>query len=333
MTPTQDDLRNAMNNLAHTTDPLEPGSVLRDGKRRRTRRRLASAAGAAVALMAVTGGIAALRPGSGGDTIVGGSSTAIQDLDNSLDGLKAGNYAFTRTGAYLRTDIVRAQIDVAHGYLVEYRYGMALMRTGDTTYLKAAGSGTYSQPGIMDQLKNAGLPQSEVDRYMASIAQMDGKHWLRADQRRLVEAAAVDEQSSLDYIAAEPTAAEPDITGADELISAVTTAQRTGDTITGTLDATMVDEELQLIISEPASYYGPPAKSMKYQATLDGQGRLTSFTLDLPDTLASQPPDMQPEPPLIITVTRYGGVEAPQAPAGAETITDLTYDLLARDND
>jgi hypothetical protein len=333
MTPTQDDLRNAMNNLTRTTEPLEPASVLREGKRRRTRRRLAGVAGAAAAVLAVTGGIAALRPSNDGNTIVGGSGTAIQDLDNSLDGLKAGNYAFTRTGAYLLTDIVRAQIDVADGYAVEYRYGMTIMRAGDTTYLKTAGAGTYSQPGIMDQLKNAGLPQDEVDRYAASIAQMDGKHWLRADQRRLVAAAAVDEQSSLDYIAAEPTTAKPDITGADELISAVTTAERTGDTITGTLDATMVDDELRLIIGEPASYYGPAAKSMRYQATLDGQGRLTSFTLDFPGTLASQPPDFQPEAPLIITVTQYDGVEAPQAPAGAENITELTYDLLARDND
>jgi hypothetical protein len=333
MTPTQDDLRNAMNNLAHTTDPLEPASVLRSGKRRRTRRRLASAAGAAVALIAVTGGIAALRPAGDGDAIVGGSGAAIQDLDNSLGGLQSGNYAFTRTGAYLRIDIDRAQIDVTDGYVVEYRYGMAIMRVGDTTYLKTAGAGTYSNPEVLDQLQNSGLSQAEIDRYAASIAQLDGKRWLRVDQRRLVEAAAVEEQSSLDYVAPEPTTDKPDITGADELISAVTTAERSGDTITGTLDATKVDSELQLVMAEPASYYGPQAKTMRYQATLDGQGRLTSFTLDLPDTLASQSPDMQPEPPLVITVTQYGGVEAPQAPAGAENITELTYDLLARDND
>jgi hypothetical protein len=333
MTPTQDDLRNAMNNLTHATDPLEPGSVLRDGKRRRTRRRLASAAGAAVALMAVTGGIAALRPAVDNDPAVVGSGTAIQDLDNALEGLKSGNYAFSRTGAYLVTDIVRAQIDVPDGYVVEYRGAMTIMRAGDTTYLKPAGAGTYSQPEVIDQLKNAGLPQAEVERYEASIAQLSGRHWLRTDERRLVAVAAVDEQSSLDYVAPAPTTDKPDITGADELISAVTTAQRTGDSITGTLDATMVDEELNLIIGEPASYYGPPAKSMNYQATLDGQGRLASFTLTLPGTLASQSPDDQPEAPLVITVTQYGGVEVPQAPAGAQNISELTYDLLARDND
>jgi hypothetical protein len=333
MTPTQDNLRTAMNNMTHTTDPLEPGSVLRAGKRRRTRRHLASGAGAAAALIAVTGGIAALRPATDNDAIVGGSSAAIRDLDNSLDGLSAGNYAFTRTGAYLATDILRAQIDVANGYLVEYRFGTAIMRAGTTTYLKTAGGSTYGQPDILDNLENLGLSPAEIDEFAASIAQMDGKRWLRADQRRLTEAAAVEEQSSLDHIAPEPTTSKPDITGADELISAVTTARRDGDRITGTLDATQIDDELQLVIAEPASHYGPQAKSMKYQATLDGQGRLTSFTLDLPDTLASQSPGLQPDPSLVITVTQYGGVEAPSAPAGAEDITDATYDLIARDND
>ncbi|MBM2619342.1 hypothetical protein JIG36_27700 [Actinoplanes sp. LDG1-06] len=332
MTPSTDDLRNAMNDLARTTDPLDPDSVLRSGKRRRSRRRATAAAGAAVALIAVTGGIFALRPG-GDDSMVVGGGRAIQDLDNSLTGLDAGNYAFTRTGAYMRTDIVRAQIDVADGYLVEYSNKLSLMRAANVTYLKPSGGGTYSGPGILEQLKNAGLSDAEADRYAASIAQLDGTRWLRVDQQRLVKTAEVDEQSSLDYVAPAPTTRKPDITGADALIEAVTTAERKGDTVTGTLDATKVDDGLGLVIGEPESYYGPSATSMTYRATLDGQGRLASFTLNLPGTLASQAPDSEPEPPLIITITQYDGVEAPPAPPSAENITELTYDLLARDND
>nr|WP_221382242.1 hypothetical protein [Actinoplanes polyasparticus] len=331
MTFAPDDLRNAMNDLARSTDPLEPGLVLRSAKRRRARRRLAVTA-AAAALVAVAGGITALRP-SGNGPIVAGDSRAIQDLDDSLHGLNSGNYAFSRTGAYLITDIVRAQVDVADGYAVEYGNKMSLLQVGDTTYLKPPGEGTYAGPRALDQIKNAGLPQAEVDRYAASIAQLDGTRWLRVDQQRLAQAAEVDEQSSLDYTAPTPTADKPDITGAGALVSAVMTAERSGDTITGTLDATKVNSELRLVIDDPASYYGPPATSMRYQATLDGQGRLTSFTLHLPATLASQAADSQPEPPLAITVTRYGDVEAPQAPPGAESITELTYELLARDND
>ena len=331
MTFAPDDLRNAMNDLARSTDPLEPGPILRSAKRRRARRRLAVTA-AAAALVAVTGGITALRP-DGDAPLVAGDSKAIQDLDNSLNGLHSGNYAFTRTGAYLLTDIVRAQVDVADGYAVEYGNKLSLMQVGNTTYLKPPGEGTYAGPRALEHIKNAGLPQAEVDRYAASIAQLDGTRWLRVDQRRLAKAAQVDEQSSLDYTGPVPTADKPDITGADALVSAVMTAERTGDTITGTLDATKVDSELRLVIDEPASYYGPPANSMRYQATLDAQGRLTSFTLNLPATLASQAADSRPEPPLAITVTQYGDVEAPQAPVGAESITELTYDLLARDND
>ena len=332
MTSTPDDLRHAMNDLARDTDPLDPGPILRSGKRRRTRRRLTAAAGAAAALIAVTGGIAVLRP-AGSTPATTGDSAAMQDLDNSLRGLQEGNYAFTRTGAYLLTDIVRAEIDVADGYTVEYDTSMSLVQVGDATYLKPSGEGTYADPAVLDQIRNAGTPQAEVDRYAAGIAQLDGTRWLRVDQRRLTEAARVEEQSSLDHTAPAPTADQPDITGATALIAAATTAERTGDTITGTLDATRIDGELRLVIDDPASYYGRPAMSMSYRATLDGQGRLAGFTLDLPGAPASQAPDSRPEPPLVITVTRYDDVEAPRAPAGAEAITDLTYDLLARDTD
>ncbi|WP_305788383.1 hypothetical protein [Symbioplanes lichenis] len=332
MTLAPDDLRTAMNDLARTTGPLDPGPILRSGKRRRTRRHLAAAAGAAAAIAAVTGGIAALRPG--GDTpVVVSDGKAIQDLDNSLHGLDAGTYEFSLSGAYLITDIVRARVEAAGGYDIEYSSAMSLRRAGTTTYLKPSGAGTYSGPGVLEQLKSAGLPQAEIDRYATGIAQLDGTHWLRVDPQRLIKAAQVDEQSSLDYLAPTPAAEKPDITGADALIAAVTTAERTGDTITGTLDATKVDSKLRLLIDEPASYYGAPATSMRYRATLDGQGRLTGFTLDLPGTLASQAPDQQPEAPLVITITRYDGIEPPEAPQDAEPITDVTYDLLARDND
>lgn len=332
MTSTPDDLRNAMNDLARHTDPLDPGPVLHSGKRRRTRRRLTAAAGAAAALIAVTGGITALRP-AGGTPATTGDSAALQALDDSLRGLQAGNYAFTRTGAYLLTDIARAEIDGADGYTVEYDTSMSLVQVGDATFLKPPGAGTYSNPAVLDQIRNAGTPQAEVDRYATAIAQLDGTRWLRVDQRRLTEAARVEEQSSLDHTAPAPTEDQPDITGATALIAAATTAQRTGNTITGTLDATRIDSQLSLIIDDPATYYGTAATTMSYRATLDEQGRLAGFTLDLPGAPASQAPDSRPEPPLVITVTRYDDVEAPRTPAGAEDITDLTYDLLARDTD
>lgn len=333
MISTPGELRNAMNSLARTTSPLDPAAVLRSGRRRRGRRRVAAAAGAAVALLAVTGGIAALRPATGPGGNIAGSSPAIGDLDNSLEGLAAGKYAFTRTGAYLLTDIVRAEIDGAAGYVIEYRDSTAVLRAGGTLYLKPTGAGTYSDPAILDAIRREGLSQAEIDQYAVGVAQLDGEGWLRVDQRRLAEAAAVEEQSSLDGIAAGPTADEPDITGAGDLIRAVKTAKRSGDTITGTLDATKVDSALRLIIADPAGFYGPAARSMSFQAILDEQGRLARFTLDLPDRLASQEPDFQPEPSLVITVTQYDGVTAPQAPAGAEEIAEMTYELLARDND
>ncbi|WP_067500411.1 hypothetical protein [Actinoplanes sp. TFC3] len=339
MTLTQNDLRNAMNDVARSTEALNPGTVLRFAKRRRTRRRFVGVTGAGLAVAAVAGGVAAMSPASHDHSVAGSGNTvlssgnAIQDLDSSLNGLRSGNYIFTRLNAYELSDVKLGHVALPGGYLVENVDNVTTMRTDGAAYLKPHPPQGYDPNDYYQKLEREGASKAEIDVYRQGFAQLYGTKWLRVDEQRLTEAADVEEQSSLDYIAPFPTAENPDITGSDALISAVVEAQRVGNTITGTLDATKIDEKSRLVMSEPAGYYGPQARHMPFEAIVDQQGRLIKLTLDLPDKLASQAPDAQPEPSLIITVSQYGGVSVPAAPAGAEPMKSFTYDLLARDAD
>lgn len=335
MISTQDSLRDAMNNLAHTIDPLDSAAVLRSGRRQRTRRRLAGTAGIVAAVLVVAGGIAVLRPTTTGG-VVATSGTAIRDLDNSLDGLTSGNYSFSRTGVRGLADVSEARIDVTRGFAISFSGTLSLVRVGKALYLRSATETNYADPQMMIEVikEDKDLTPEQIARIEDGMAQLDGKRWLRVDRQRLTAAAEDDDLSTLDYLGPEPTTSKPDITGAAELIGAVTTASRAGDTITGTLDATKPSAPLgdpETLTAE----HGLAAKAIGFRATLDGQGRLTRFEIEMPGSVASQPPGITPEPtaPASITITGYGDVPAPQEPAGAEKILDITYDLVSGDID
>jgi hypothetical protein len=130
------------------------------------------------------------------------------------------------------------------------------------------------------------------------------------------------------------------------LIGAVTSAEQSGTTVTGTLDATKVDPAAGILTNDPYYVYGPRANAMPFRATLDTRGRLTSFTVELPGQLkeaASAPPEAfpsdapaeAPEPPVTITISKYGETAVPAAPPNAPelTIDTATHDALSRDID
>jgi hypothetical protein len=329
--PTQDDLRNAMNDVVRTTEPLSAATVLRAGKRYRNRRRLLAGTGAAAAVLAVVAGIAVMGPGNAPDDAAGpGGATAV--LRQSVEALQAGNYTFSRTGAYMRTDVAKGAVALPDGYLLEHAAGVSVMRAGDAVYLRYGGGGkeqmAQAKEVVLPQLPAAQRPKTQ-EAYDALLA--DG--WLRTDEKRLSATAAVGEQSSLDYVAQFPSDRQPDVTGAGSLVNAVNTAERSGDVITGTLNGTEVDQKLGLLGPVASGLYGPDAKAMSYRAVLDGQGRLTELIVK-PATLSSAPPTPEePDPTLVITISQYGGTAAPTAPSKATTLTDAAYDLLARDVD
>ncbi len=324
--PTQDELRNVMNDVAATTEPLSATAVLHAGKRYRNRRRVLAGSGAAAAVLAVVAGIAVLGPGPHDGTAGSGDVTA--QLRQSVEALQDGDYTFTRTGAYFRTDVARGAVHLPDGYLIDHAEGSSIMRAGGAVYLHYAGGGKEQ----LAQIKAATLPQipaKDRPKVEKAFTALLGDGWIRTDEKRLTETAAVGEQSSLDYITQFPSVAKPDVTGAAVLINAVNSAERDGDVITGTLNGTQVDENLGLL----GPVDGPDGTTMSYRAVLDDQGRLTELTVR-PATPASAPAGpSEPDPSLVIKISDYGRTTAPTAPPTSTTLNDMGYDLLARDVD
>ncbi|WP_430786304.1 hypothetical protein [Actinoplanes sp. G11-F43] len=295
----------------------------------RNQNRAGIAAAAVAAMMAGVTGCAGNQPSgaAGGD--------ATQVLIDSVAGLRAGNYTFTRTGAGFIADIQQGAVALPDGMSIRHTGTFAVTRAGTETLLQYA---LHGDPEMREQYlaywkKN--VSGAEAKKIDAIYAQLDGRNWVRTTDEKLAETAAVEEQSGLDSMATLPTPEKPDSTGAVVLVEAVTSAERSGDTITGTLDATGQDPFLRRAFSEADYLYGPGAKAMPFRATLDGQGRLTEFTVTMPSVMASQPAEpYEPSPPLVIRISDYGVTEAPKPPAQVTgELSAQAYDLLARDTD
>jgi hypothetical protein len=333
---TPDDLKAAMNDLVRSTEPLPSATVLRAAKRYRTRRRLFAAGAVAVAVLAVGLGIGALDLGAGArnsrpaaDAVPG---DPVNQLRQSLAGLQAGDYTFSRTGVYLLSDVTNGLVAEPGGFRLEHRDNISIMGVGSRTYLLYKGAGvrqlaTYKQVSLQNATTAAQRHQVE-----ATFAPFEGAHWVRADAQQLAAAAAVDEQSSLDSTAQLPTARHPDVTGAGALISAVVDARRSGAVITGTLDGTKVGAGSRLLFDDPVSLYGPKAKAMAYRAVLDAEGRLTELTV-APGAFASQAPGGGPDRPVVIKIFNYGETATPTAPTTSLTLNADNYYFLSRDLD
>ncbi|WP_157751490.1 hypothetical protein [Actinoplanes derwentensis] len=300
-------------------------------------RRIWAATATAAAVVAVTVGVVAFNPSKplNAKAPTAAAADAGQALQDSVSALRTGNYTFTRTGAGFIADIQQGTVALPAGASIRHTGTFAVARTGSATRLQYL---LHVQPELHDQYrqywrKNTTPAQArKIDKI---YEQLDGRNWVRADERKLADAAAVDEQSGLDVMAQLPTVKQPDATGAGALITAVTSAQRSGNVITGTLDATGQDPFLQQAFGDAAYLYGPAAKAMSYRATLDDQGRLTEVTVTMPDEITSQPAEpVEPTPPLVIGISDYGLTKAPAIPATIKgELTADAYELLARDTD
>ncbi|GAA1617840.1 hypothetical protein [Actinoplanes couchii] len=303
---------------------------------RTNRRRVWAASATAAAVVAVTVGIVALNPGRTLDAqpAAAGATDAGQALRDSVAALRAGNYTFTRSGAGFIADVQQGTAALPGGASIRHTETYAVARIGAETRLQYL---LHVQPETREQYleywKKHATP-AQQKKAGAIYDLLDGRNWVRADETKLTAAAEVDEQSGLDVMAQLPTAKQPDATGAGVLVAAVTTAERSGNVITGTLDATGQDPFLQRAFNDPAYLYGPAAKAMPFRATLDDQGRLTEFTVTMPSEITSQPAEpFEPTPPLVIKVSGYGETKAPSLPADAGELPAEAYDMLSNDTD
>ncbi|AGZ41516.1 hypothetical protein [Actinoplanes friuliensis] len=294
-----------------------------------------------VAVLAVGLAAAGCANGGAADT----STDGRQALTQSLQGLQTGNYTFTRTGGRA----AEGSVHLPESSMISDAYGPTVLRTGRDFFMKYRihGEGHEQYGKLYDQYAGKATTKKEAAELRKAkeiLRVLDGTRWVRADEKRLVTAAAEDDLSGMENLPPTPTAAKADITGATALIDAAVTAKLSGSTITGTLDATKVDPELGILTNDPYYVYGPRAKSMTFKATVDDGGRLTQLTVDLPGPLqdaASQPPEGFPsdapttaaEPPLTITVSAYGETAVQGPPEGATDLDPAAYEMLTNDVD
>jgi hypothetical protein len=275
----------------------------------------------------------------------GAPDTAAKDaLTAALRGIEAGNYTFTRTG-------IRGAVHLPDSSLIEQpEGGPSVLRTGSAFYLRYALHGP-ARTHWAKVYAEAAMTATGTDKQQLAGARklfdlLDGEQWVEADETKIKAAADGDDQSGLEYVPVAPTTAAPDVTGATALITAVTTAEQSGDTITGTLDATTVDPAARILTNDSYYVYGPKASAMPFRATLDDQGRLIRFILEIPgqledaasaapETFPSDAPAQAPEEPVTIAISGYGETAAPAAPENApELVIDAAaHDTLSRDID
>ena len=167
----------------------------------------------------------------------------------------------------------------------------------------------------LGQIDTSDPKQAEFAESMRQMAEMfSGKYWMHVDTSKLKGDAA--KQLGMDTASA-------DVTGAGALLGTVVTAQGDARTVTGTLDATKITEDLGMVNTTDIKAMGPAAAALPFTASLDDQGRLTKLELDAPkagDTPAGK---------WTIDLTGYGAQKAQEKPAGTiREMPDNAYAML-----
>jgi hypothetical protein len=208
------------------------------------------------------------------------------------------------------------------------------LNIGDRRYVKYLMYGEKA-PSVRAEielaLKKGMIEAKHIPAAKARLRAMDtfdGKRWVHVDPARMrkLQPRVIDPG---------PTVQHPDATPLTALLEAVTTATRSGNTISGALDASKVD------ITEDDANGNPFGADMSgtvpFTAVLDQQDRLTRFTVDVPpapqSTEASSDPtgakqdilDM-PEFTIVITITSPGAAPVQKTPPAA-AIIELADDL------
>jgi hypothetical protein len=141
-----------------------------------------------------------------------------------------------------------------------------------------------------------------------------GKYWMHFDKTRVKGDAAKDFDIDL---------SDADVTGITDIIGAVTTAQGDAHAMTGTIDGSKVTGDEGLLSADDIEDAGAAAASVPFTATLDDQGRLASFELDMPksgDTPAGK---------WALQISGYGQQKAQQKPTGnVQEMPEQVYSSL-----
>jgi hypothetical protein len=262
-------------------------------------------------------------------------------LTASVTALAAGNYRFSRSGRHTVDGTVALPGGAALTVRNTPRDGFpaaAVITVGDEHFMKwdlFDGASKESQ-AKWDATIAAGKDADEVRQarlFRTWLPVLSGRVWAPYDPAVITTVP----------VPTLPTTQKPDVTGLSDLLQGVTSARRTGDTISGLLDATKVPEGQGLFGAEPvADLLGPDASAMPYTATLDAQGRLTNMTVEVPEVALSPSAaaDPSPEPgaapmfpgfKLIIKIADYGTATVPAKPAVTPLNREITTFLAEFD--
>lgn len=240
----------------------------------------------------------------------------------STEGMLGGNYKFTidspdETGMSGLVDATAKSLalelksasegtEMTMNFLVidPTRYVKIEMDMGETAeQLKSLEGLDVSDPEIKETVETL---KTLVDTF-------SGKTWMKIDMTKIKS-----DDFNLD-------ATQPDVIGLTPLLSASTTAERSGNTITGTLDLSTVQTKDDFFSATMLDGIDPAAaKAVPYQVTVDDKGRLTKATFDLPKTTDT------PAGKWTIGVDGYGTVEKMTAPVNNNVVDapDTVYDMM-----
>jgi hypothetical protein len=268
--------------------------------------------------------VAALGLAAGGcaNGAAGGAATAPQAaadpkqaLIASTAELQKGNFTFSKTEAQgtskgsvhlpsrsSRVDMqTKAEKDAPAG-------SMHMLLVGEDRYVKMkfelAGMDLPSEDELKDMPEMAEFVKTMTEKF-------SGKTWSHIDLAKVHD----------DKLKSTLNLENPDVTGSTALLSQVVSAQRGADGgYTGTIDATKVPAALTPWTDKDMTTSAEQLKALPFTATLDGQGRLLTFMVDVPKIGNDAAHKMA------TTITGYGTATAQSRPPAAE-ITEAGEDM------
>ncbi|GIG85762.1 hypothetical protein [Plantactinospora endophytica] len=259
---------------------------------------VATLAAAALFVPALTGCAGAgTEPGTSGTDAGAVPTDAKEALLASTKEITKGNFKFTMKGAdldgagFVHLPSKSAQMNMKAGD-GEFSMDMQIVYIEPESWVKLTITGAEGVPGLekLNSGKYQHLDQSKIT----------GSRGLGFDFK------------------------DVDPAGSEALTKAIVDVQKTGEgAYTGTIDLTkatgagMVDEDAVKLL-------GAEAAKLPFEATLDGQGRLTAMTIKLPAVGGGKAQE------LTVGYSDYGAASPAKAPPAAEVVeaSPETYDLF-----
>lgn len=231
-------------------------------------------------------------------------------LAQSTDQLAKGNYAFSISGGGDRQE---GEVHLPESALLQM-WGdsegpekVDFLLVGKDRYMKLKadlGTDMPSDKELEALIKRGGRTAKAARQVKEVKVMFDGEHWLHVDPAKLDKEGA--EMFS--------GFTEPDVTGVSVLATKAATAVRQGNTITGTLDVSGMKADELPWDDDEIKKMGAKLKALPFSASLDTQGRLVRFVIDIPAV------DKAAAYKHVTEVSAYGATKTQPRPRSGEVV-------------